>query len=70
VNEILAWQVFYAACQGLLYVLCYRLDQLMHSLPSCPDSAAADAMRRLFQETIPILLQSRHAPYLPASRHL
>jgi hypothetical protein len=27
-----AVQVFYAACQGLLYVLCYRLDHLMGQL--------------------------------------
>jgi hypothetical protein len=68
VKRTWAWQVFYAACQGLLYVLCYRLDSLMHSLPNCPDTSAADAMRHLFRETIPILLQSRQPP--PCLPHL
>ena len=43
-------QVFYAACQGLLYVLCYRMDHLMapvvaaqqqHAPTGSPESGAA-----------------------------
>lgn len=51
-------QVFYAACQGLLYVLCYRLEQLMAGKPG-QRSSAPDSLRRLFKETVPVLLRSR-----------
>lgn len=48
-------QVFYAACQGLLYVSCYRLEQLVES----QEVGARDEIRNLFQHSIPLLLQSR-----------
>ena len=47
-------QVFYAACQGLLYVLCYRLEQLV-----TPQSSIAAEIQALFKHTIPVLLQSK-----------
>ena len=49
-------QVFYAACQGLLYVLCYRLEQLVTGKAG---DSLADSVRRLFKDAIPVLLQSR-----------
>ncbi|KAK9901703.1 hypothetical protein WJX75_009400 [Coccomyxa subellipsoidea] len=65
-------QVFYAACQGLLYVLCYRLEQLMDltapALGSSPadssncDSSAAPVIKQLFTEVMPKLLHHRLAP--------
>lgn len=64
----MAAQVFYAACQGLLYVLCYRLEQLMDltapALGSSPadsncDSSAAPVIKQLFTEVMPKLLHHR-----------
>lgn len=57
-------QVFYAACQGLLYVLCYRLEQLAGS------GSNAEALKLLFKDTMPILLQSRHVPFPISSGEL
>ena len=67
-------QVFYAACQALLYILCYRLDHLMaasqpaHGLESTSptgvlDGAAVHAqLRQLFADTMPQVLNHRWAP--------
>ena len=56
-------QVFYAACQGLLYVLCYRLEQLVAGKAGSAGEETlnpmADSVRRLFKDAIPVLLQSR-----------
>ena len=66
-------QVFYAACQALLYILCYRLDHLMaasqpaHGLESTSptgvlDGAAVHAqLRQLFADTMPQVLNHRWA---------
>jgi hypothetical protein len=69
--------VFYAACQALLYVLCYRLGQLMTGLPPNEAEAAlkaapneqpvgphADAVQQLFKEAIPTVLHHRCPAFL------
>lgn len=70
--------MFYAACQALLYILCYRLDYLMAAgQPSgsglestsptgvldsgLPGSPAHAQLRQLFSDTMPQLLNHRHA---------
>lgn len=62
-------QVFYAACQGLLYVLCYRLEQLMEApaaaaagtSPTGTDAGAgAQVIRQLFTDVMPKLLHHRY----------
>ena len=66
-------QVFYAACQALLYILCYRLEQLWkeaepaRSLESTSptgvlDSGAREQLTRLFSDIMPQLLNHRCAP--------
>ncbi len=68
-------QVFYAACQGLLYVLCYRLEHLMAALhpphaatvngggAATAEGAAHQAavLRQMFAEAMPQLLHHRCA---------
>ena len=66
-------QVFYAACQGLLYVLCYRLEHLMSSLhPQAAGSSGGGAttaaaaqqaavLQQMFSEAMPQLLHHRWA---------
>ena len=53
--QLLPLQVFYAACQGLLYVLCYRLEQLMVS----KTGGLSDGVRALFKDVLPALLHHR-----------
>ncbi|CAL8468014.1 g7552 [Coccomyxa elongata] len=63
-------QVFYAACQGLLYVLCYRLEQLMEAPAAAAGTSPADTdagagvqvIRQLFTDVMPKLLHHRLAP--------
>ncbi|KAK9817200.1 hypothetical protein WJX72_010975 [[Myrmecia] bisecta] len=71
-------QVFYAACQALLYILCYHLEPLLLVRPppgAVQDSAAhaeqplthrkgseAQAIRALFAQVMPQLLLHRLAP--------
>ena len=76
-ERLRALQVFYAACQALLYVLCYRLDHLMaFSQPALGlestsptgvlDGAAVHAqLRQLFADTMPQVLHHRWAACLP-----
>ena len=61
-------QAFYAACQGLLYILCYRLEGLMlpshgwtpgaRSPPSAADACTptVQTLKDLFATSIPQLL--------------
>lgn len=71
-------QVFYAACQGLLYVLCYRLEQLMagftaHKVSAGPaeteNGGSARVICQLFADVMPKLLHHRcaHLPSLDIS---
>ncbi len=62
-------QVFYAACQGLLYVLCYRLELLMEApaaaaagtSPANTDAGAGvQVIRQLFTDVMPKLLHHRY----------
>ena len=55
-SAVVLLQVFYAAAQSLLYVLCYRLEQLM----AHGGSEQAQAMRQLFQHMLPPLLGHRY----------
>ena len=65
-------QVFYAACQGLLYVLCYRLEQFMEApvaaaagtspADTTDAGAGAHVIRQLFSDVMPKLLHHRSVP--------
>ena len=55
-------QVFYAACQAMLYVLCYRLDSLVST------SGDAAAMQALFSGPLQRIISHWYVlpPLLPA----
>ena len=72
-NGATCTQVFYAACQALLYILCYRLEQLWkeaepaRSLQSTSptgvlDSGTREQVTRLFSDIMPQVLNHRCAP--------
>lgn len=63
-NDLSSVKVFYAACQGLLYVLCYRLEQLMARKPAQRNNSA-DSLTRLFKDVVPVLLNSRSGNSAP-----
>jgi hypothetical protein len=58
-------QVFYAACQSLLYVLCFRMESLVRESGSASGGTAAAPSRtragvqQLFESAIPTLLNHR-----------
>ena len=72
-NGATCTQVFYAACQALLYILCYRLEQLWkeaepaHSLESTSptgvlESGTREQVTRLFSDIMPQVLNHRYLP--------
>ena len=52
-------QVFYAACQAMLYVLCYRLDSLMSP------SGDPAAMQALFSGPLQHIISHWYVLFLP-----
>ena len=76
-SSLLTWrsvlmQVFYAACQGLLYVLCYRLEHLMSALHPLHAATSGDGggaqqaavLQQMFSVAMPQLLHHRWARLL------
>ena len=67
-TAVISLQVFFAAFQALLYVLCYHLEGLMQ--PPAPagdqqqpeDGGLPAAVRALFQSVMPQLLAHRLSP--------
>ena len=50
-------QAFYAACQGLFYILCFRLEGMLarssgNEASTAADAALASTLRELFSGTI------------------
>ena len=80
-GEVWLPQVFYAACQALLYILCYRLDHLMEARQpahccasnsptgvldsSLPGTDVHKQLRGLFTDVMPQLLTHRYGPGMP-----